>query len=190
MKDRLCLPHPSSRSSVQPPPARHTLPAPALLQMVACGRPGPGNGAGSLPQAELPGCRGQGALPCCGAASRAGSQACCFLRLPFPSRFQWPPGASPLLSRSMVFVRGVCLSLLAEQIPLWPHKECFGGHEPFSINKQLRAPPSAACRTSSSHGQPGGAVPATSPLRATAVTASSCKGLSPGQDKPCLCHTC
>ena len=61
-----------------------------------------------------------------------------FFRLPFPSRLQWPPGASPVLSRSPVLASGVCLSLLTEQIPLRPRKEPFCGHELVSVNKQLQ----------------------------------------------------
>lgn len=117
-------------------------------RMVAPGGTRPGPSAGSRPP-ELPRRHGRGALhplhPRCGAVSRAGSPARCFLQAVVPFPLSWPPAASPVLSRS---------SLLNRADPLCPHRECFGGHEPFSINRRLRALPSSACGASSSSPRP------------------------------------
>lgn len=101
------------------------------------------------------------------------------------------PRAHPTagLSGSGVLASGVCLSLLTEQTPPRPRKERFAGHEPFSINERLQAPPPAACRAPSPRASLG-ADPAASPLRASAVPAGSCAGLRRGRDKPCPCRSC
>lgn len=101
----------------------------------------------------------------CRAASRAGSRARHFLQAAVAFPFSGAARSFPCAEQVRRAREGdFCLSFLTERIPLGHPRERFSGLEPFSINKRLQELPPAACRASSSCGQPGRGVPATSPL--------------------------
>lgn len=158
----LHIPAPGSRHAPLLEGEGQVLPSPPARRAAspagACGGTGPGTGTASLPRAGLRGAVGLCRAPgrCWGGCEQGWLPARRLLQPAAPSRGQCPPGASPVLSRSTILARGVWLLLLTQQILLWSHEERFGGHKPFSINKRLRALPSAACRASSSPPRPPG----------------------------------